>query len=288
MWNLEHCLIKLIASEKKVYSRIHIRIRHPIFAIRIVFVTWCIRSSPNIYTCQIIQHVIVRTFAYLCRSYSVRGWSPWLPFSILLGSVPALGWAGVVSNRSALGPSTSVWAFLEVSSLPPSLLLHALQRSCLLFSSHGHTANGVSGWHMWWLASPLHRSWTFHFWFGLSLFCHESILAFSSRLCASFAALLCVAPNTHCHRYQTRSDDRFVQFVLQLHRDFLIADYPQITLSKSSTLIVLSYRHLLHILRLLLFLIPSTWMSWCKVLVLLLSKPLHLILLVSSIRSSFN
>ena len=47
VWNLEHCLIKLIASEKKVYSRIHIRIRHPIFAIRIVFVTWCIRYSPR-------------------------------------------------------------------------------------------------------------------------------------------------------------------------------------------------------------------------------------------------
>ena len=34
-----------------MYSRIHIRIRHPVFAIRIVFVTWCrpIRSSPKIY-----------------------------------------------------------------------------------------------------------------------------------------------------------------------------------------------------------------------------------------------
>ena len=52
---------------------------------------------------------------------------------------------------------------------------------------------------MWWLVWPLHRSWTFHFCFGLSLFCPESILASSSRLCASFAALLCVAPNTHCH-----------------------------------------------------------------------------------------
>ena len=50
VWNLEPCLIKLIASEKKVYSRIHIRIRHPIFAIRIVFVTWCIRSSPTVYS----------------------------------------------------------------------------------------------------------------------------------------------------------------------------------------------------------------------------------------------
>ena len=34
---------------KSLYSRIHIRIRHPVFAIRIVFVTWCIRSSPSIY-----------------------------------------------------------------------------------------------------------------------------------------------------------------------------------------------------------------------------------------------
>ena len=33
----------------------------------------------------------------------------------------------------------------------------------------------------------------------LPLFCPESILTFSSRLCASFAALFCVAPNTHCH-----------------------------------------------------------------------------------------
>ena len=47
----------------------------------------------------------------------VWGRSPWLPFSILLGSVGVLDRAGVVSNRSALCPSTSVWAFLEVSSL---------------------------------------------------------------------------------------------------------------------------------------------------------------------------
>ena len=32
-----------------------------------------------------------------------------------------------------------------------------------------------------------------------SVFCPESMLASSSRLCASFAALLCVEPNTHCH-----------------------------------------------------------------------------------------
>ena len=49
---LLHSRIPLIecASEysESLYSRIHIRIRHPVFAIRIVFVTWCIRSSPNI------------------------------------------------------------------------------------------------------------------------------------------------------------------------------------------------------------------------------------------------
>ena len=30
-----------------MYSRIHISIRHPVFVIRIVFVTWCICSSPS-------------------------------------------------------------------------------------------------------------------------------------------------------------------------------------------------------------------------------------------------
>ena len=223
--------------------------------------------------------VPLRTFADLIP---VRGRSPWLPFAILLGSVSILGRAGVVSNRSALCPSTSVWAFLEVSSL----LLNALQRSCILFSSHGPTTKVISVWHMWWLAWPLHRSWTFHFWFGLCLFCPESILTCSSRLCASFAALLCVAPNTHCHI----SKSVWLQFCTVCSSASPGPSYrrlPQITFSKSSTLFVLCYRHLLHILRLLLLLIPSTWMSWCMVLVLLLSKLLHLILLVSSIRSSF-
>ena len=48
---LLHSRILLIeyASEysESLYSRIHIRIRHPVFAIRIVFVTWCIRSSSK-------------------------------------------------------------------------------------------------------------------------------------------------------------------------------------------------------------------------------------------------
>ena len=37
-----------LASEKKcIREYIYIRIRHPVFAIRIVFVTCCIRSSPS-------------------------------------------------------------------------------------------------------------------------------------------------------------------------------------------------------------------------------------------------
>ena len=56
--------------------------------------------------------------------------------------------------------------------------------------------------------------WTFRFYFciSVSVFCPESILAFLSRFCASFAVLLCVTPNTHCHTaiYQSWSDDSFV------------------------------------------------------------------------------
>ena len=45
------CFNRNCASKysESLYSRIHIRIRHPVFAIRIVFVTWCIRSSPTSY-----------------------------------------------------------------------------------------------------------------------------------------------------------------------------------------------------------------------------------------------
>ena len=110
--------------------------------------------------------------------------------------------------------------------------------------------------YMWWLPWPLHRYWTFHFRFGLSLFCPEPILAFSSRLCASLAALFCVARTTHCHI----SKLVWWQFCTVCSSALPGPSYrrlPKITLSNSSTLIVLCYRHLLHILRLLLLLIPS-------------------------------
>ena len=61
------------------------------------------------------------------RSYPCPGPIVWLRFSMFLSSVRALDRAGVVSYHSALYPSTSVWAFLDVSSLPPSLLLRPLQ-----------------------------------------------------------------------------------------------------------------------------------------------------------------
>ena len=41
---------------ESLYSRIHIRIRHPVFAIRIVFVTWCIRSSPTVQSATHLSH----------------------------------------------------------------------------------------------------------------------------------------------------------------------------------------------------------------------------------------
>ena len=84
-------------------------------------------------------------------------------------------------------------------SLPSHLHRCYMLCNVCVFSSH-HMAiprKAFLGDIMWWLVWPLCRSWTFHFWIGLSLFCPESILAFSSRLCASLAALLCVAP-THC------------------------------------------------------------------------------------------
>ena len=59
------------------------------------------------------------TFANLIP---VRGRSPWLPCSILLWSGRALGRAGVVSDRSALGPSTSVWA-IPRGLFPPSYIV---------------------------------------------------------------------------------------------------------------------------------------------------------------------
>ena len=71
----------------------------------------------------------------------------------------------------------------------------------------------------------------------------ESILTFSSRLCASFAAMLCVAPTTLCHiNYQTWSDDSNV-YNLFFSPGPSYRRLPKITFSKSSTLIVFCYRH---------------------------------------------
>ena len=60
-----------LASEKKCIRDTY-RIRHPVFAIRIVFVTWCIRSSPIPYH-TIPYHTIPYhtndweySFTYLC------------------------------------------------------------------------------------------------------------------------------------------------------------------------------------------------------------------------------
>ena len=93
---------------------------------------------------------------------SLRGRSPRLHFSMLLNSVRALNQSGVPSDRSALCPPTSVWAFLEVSSLAPSSLLVPLQRSCRLFSSHDHVARPFHCLYLW-LPNFLHRIFYLHF-----------------------------------------------------------------------------------------------------------------------------
>ena len=199
------------------------------------------------------------TFAHLCRSFSCPG-----SIAMIAFLHPSLSCASFGSTwccfRSLLTQSIHLSMGLPRGIfLPPLSMLLALQRSCLLFSLHGHTTKGVPVWHMWWLAWPLHRSWTF--WFCLSLFCPQSILACSSPLCASFAALLCVAPNIHCHTkvgLMTVLYSLFfsltVTFLSQITPDNTLQEFP---------LIVLFYRQLRHILRLLILLIPSTWMSCC-------------------------
>ena len=66
---------------------------------------------------------------------------------MLLCFVRALVRDGLLSCRSALCQSTSVWVFLEVSSVPHSSLLLPLQHSCRLFSLHGNITKFVSGCH---------------------------------------------------------------------------------------------------------------------------------------------
>ena len=107
----------------------------------------------------------------------------------------ALGEFCVPSDHFARCLSTSVLAFLQVSCLPRSSWLLPLQHDCRLFSisMHGHTKKCVSiGGIIYYvgLASPVNRLYIFRFWFGLSLFCLESILA------SSFRCMVCSAPCT--------------------------------------------------------------------------------------------
>ena len=74
----------------------------------------CVVDLENLRHLASLRLSCMRTLADLIP---VRGRSPSLPFAILRGSGRALGRARVVSDHSALGPSTSVWAFHEVSHL---------------------------------------------------------------------------------------------------------------------------------------------------------------------------
>ena len=114
------------------------------------------------------------TIAHLCRSYvPFRGdrhncisprfsvlcklWLEMVFFDIAPDSV----------HPSQSGPSSM--------SLPSYLHRCYLLCNILVFSSHYMAIPWKAfGGDMWWL----HRSWSFHFWFGLSLSCLEPILAF--------------------------------------------------------------------------------------------------------------
>ena len=128
-----------------------------------------------------------------------------------------------VDRHDCLSPSFSVMCELWVElvlfkiaqhsvhppkSGPSSRYLPSYLHCCYMFcnvrvfSSHGHTTKGVSGWHMWWLAWPLHRSWTFHFWFvdyqGWSFlvlpWIHLNI--FISVVCILCCSVLCSAQHS--------------------------------------------------------------------------------------------
>ena len=80
--------------------------------------------NKYLYTCKLL---ILLTFADLI---AFRGRSPGLHFAMLLCASFGSRWCSFIL---LLCPSTSVWAFLDVSSLPLSTLLLPLQRSCRLF-----------------------------------------------------------------------------------------------------------------------------------------------------------
>ena len=65
-------LIECVSEySESLYSRIHIRIRHPVFAIRIVFVTWCIRSSPSI--CANVYIYLIIYYSSTCHERTPSG-----------------------------------------------------------------------------------------------------------------------------------------------------------------------------------------------------------------------
>ena len=120
--------------------------------------------------------------------------------------LPILSLSGV-DRHDCLSPCFSVlcelWVELVLSQIAPHSV-HPPQSwpsrcfllcNVRLFSSYGHTTKGVSVWHVV-IGLTIALLLNFSFLILSFLFCPESILAFSS-----FAALLCVAPNTRCTRH---------------------------------------------------------------------------------------
>ena len=164
-------------------------------------------------------------FAHLCRYYPCPGRSLWLPFSMLLGSVRALDRACCLKSLRTLSIHLSLG--LPRGLFPPTFIVVTFFVTCV--SSHLIT---------W----PYHerRFWVTYVVIGLTIasllnfsFLIRSFLVlpwihlsiFISVVCILCCSALCSA--RHSLPYQSWSDDSFVQLVLQLNWNLLIADYPR-------------------------------------------------------------
>ena len=90
-----------------------------------------------------LHGVCLKKIAQIGSNLPILSPFPWSKVFIHASLFCAMGGAGVHSYHYALCPSTSVWAFLDVSSLQPSS--YYLQHHCRLFSLHGHTTKIISG-----------------------------------------------------------------------------------------------------------------------------------------------
>ena len=83
-----------------MYSRIHTRIRHPVFAIRIVFVTWCIRSSPSEHVNGVFKKVSQTLALFRSIKHLLPKWSKIMFYNAYI--MPHLDYWGDCSDLNKL------------------------------------------------------------------------------------------------------------------------------------------------------------------------------------------